>query len=128
MKKRYSTILYKMASKNRMIAVALITCMTLRLKLWGRLGSFFLKKYIIRSYGRLMAIAIYPCDFSISLSLLDLQVMTALFPGGNASIQLNDFPESQLFQQLCRPVAALACPAIKQHRLIAVEPADPALK
>lgn len=29
-----------------MMAVALITCITFKLKLVGRLGSFFLKKYI----------------------------------------------------------------------------------
>src|SRR5690606_2896008 len=36
-----------MASRNRMMAVALITCITRRLKLVGLLGSFFLKKYMI---------------------------------------------------------------------------------
>jgi hypothetical protein len=30
------------------IAIALITCITLRLKLVGLLGSFFLKKYIYK--------------------------------------------------------------------------------
>jgi hypothetical protein len=29
-----------------MIAIALITCITFRLKLVGRFGSFFLKKYM----------------------------------------------------------------------------------
>lgn len=35
-----------MPATNIIIAVALIVCMTLRLKLVGLLGSFFLKKYI----------------------------------------------------------------------------------
>jgi len=35
-----------MPSKNIIIAIALMVCITLRLKLVGLLGSFFLKKYI----------------------------------------------------------------------------------
>jgi hypothetical protein len=35
-----------MPATNIIIAIALITCITLRLKLVGRLGSFFLKKYM----------------------------------------------------------------------------------
>ena len=35
-----------MPSRNILIAMALITCITLRLKLVGLFGSFFLKKYI----------------------------------------------------------------------------------
>jgi len=33
---------------NIIIAIALMVCITLRLKLVGRLGSFFLKKYIVQ--------------------------------------------------------------------------------
>ena len=55
--------LYRIASKNMIIAVALIMCITLRLKLLGRLGSFFLKKYIIRSYMPAAAIATYSYYF-----------------------------------------------------------------
>ena len=47
LKKRLLMILYKMASKNRIIAVALMACITRRLKLVGLLGSFFLKKYML---------------------------------------------------------------------------------
>jgi hypothetical protein len=35
-----------MPSKNTLIAMALIACITFRLKLVGLLGSFFRKKYI----------------------------------------------------------------------------------
>jgi len=35
-------------SKNTVIAMALIVCITLRLKLVGLFGSFFLKKYIYK--------------------------------------------------------------------------------
>jgi len=35
-----------MPAKNMMIAMAFMVCITLRLKLVGRLGSFFLKKYM----------------------------------------------------------------------------------
>lgn len=35
-----------MPSKNTVIAMAFIACITFRLKLVGLLGSFFLKKYI----------------------------------------------------------------------------------
>ena len=35
-----------MPSKNMIIAIALMVCITLRLKFVGLLGSFFLKKYI----------------------------------------------------------------------------------
>jgi len=35
-----------MPSKNIIIAIALMVCITLRLKLVGLFGSFFLKKYI----------------------------------------------------------------------------------
>jgi hypothetical protein len=35
-------------NKKTVIAMALIACITLRLKLVGLLGSFFLKKYIIQ--------------------------------------------------------------------------------
>jgi len=35
-----------MPAKNMMIAVALIACITFRLKLVGLFGSFFLKKYM----------------------------------------------------------------------------------
>lgn len=39
-------ILYKIAATNNATATALKICMTRRLKLVGREGSFFLKKYI----------------------------------------------------------------------------------
>lgn len=35
-----------MASKNTIMAVALITCMIRKLRLFGLFGSFFLKKYM----------------------------------------------------------------------------------
>jgi hypothetical protein len=35
-----------MPARNIIMAIALITCITLRLKLVGLLGSFFLKKYM----------------------------------------------------------------------------------
>jgi hypothetical protein len=35
-----------MPARNIIIAIALITCITFRLKLVGLLGSFFLKKYM----------------------------------------------------------------------------------
>jgi len=37
-----------------MIAIALMACITFRLKLVGRLGSFFLKKYIYKYMGKKM--------------------------------------------------------------------------
>jgi len=37
-----------MPNKKIVIAVALMTCITLKLKLVGLLGSFFLKKYIAK--------------------------------------------------------------------------------
>jgi len=41
-----------MPSKNTVIAIALIVCITLRLKLVGLFGSFFLKKYIYKYIGK----------------------------------------------------------------------------
>ncbi len=39
-----------MLAKNIIMAVALMACITRKLKLVGRLGSFFLKKYIVQIY------------------------------------------------------------------------------
>jgi hypothetical protein len=39
-----------MPAKNMIMASALIKCITLKLKLSGLLGSFFLKKYITQTY------------------------------------------------------------------------------
>lgn len=41
-----------MPNINIMIAMALMACITFRLKLVGRLGSFFLKKYIYKYMGK----------------------------------------------------------------------------
>jgi len=35
-----------MPARNMMMAIALMACITFRLKLVGRFGSFFLKKYM----------------------------------------------------------------------------------
>jgi hypothetical protein len=42
-----------MPNKNMIMAIALIVCITLKLKLVGRLGSFFLKKYIKQIYTKI---------------------------------------------------------------------------
>jgi hypothetical protein len=39
-------------SKNMMMAIALMVCITFRLKLVGLFGSFFLKKYIYKYIGK----------------------------------------------------------------------------
>jgi len=41
-----------MPNINMMMAIALMACITFRLKLVGRLGSFFLKKYIYKYMGK----------------------------------------------------------------------------
>jgi len=41
-----------MPNINMMMAMALMACITFRLKLVGRLGSFFLKKYIYKYMGK----------------------------------------------------------------------------
>ena len=41
-----------MPNINMMMAMALMVCITFRLKLVGRLGSFFLKKYMYKYMGK----------------------------------------------------------------------------
>jgi len=49
---------------NMIIAVALIMCITFRLKLVGLLGSFFLKKYMYKlSKKRRLAVAGKPSEY-----------------------------------------------------------------
>jgi len=43
---RYLTSVQMTPAKNIMMAIAFMVCITLRLKLVGLFGSFFLKKYI----------------------------------------------------------------------------------
>lgn len=47
-----------MPSRNIIIAMALIVCITFRLKLVGLFGSFFLKKYI-RKFNKKRGLSVY---------------------------------------------------------------------
>lgn len=90
-----------------------MTCITLRLKLWGRLGSFFLKKYIITKLRAADGNRNSFVFFYIHVLLPVLYVVACCFPPGDTLTKVNDLMESHFLQQERRPMAALACSAIQ---------------